>query len=294
MRAEVTAHRDLRFDGGAPVRAASAIAPLAGGWLIAQDDATNAAWRRTGTTLAVRVFPPVDGHDTFSSAEGTKHLKPDVEAAVPVGSGAVLLLGSGSTPARMRASLVRVDGTGSAFRPAALDPMYTAVAGALGIPVDRVNLEGACVVGQRLRWFQRGNASAGVASASVDVGLVPLLAAVDGDVAAAAVPVGNPLRYDLGTAGGVSLAVTDAVALPDGRIMLSAAAEDTPNAYDDGPVVGAALALLAADGTVTAVTPLPGDVPALKVEGLALRAADPDGVDLVAVVDADDAERAST
>lgn len=71
-------------------------------------------------------------------------------------------------------------------------------------------------------------------------------------------------------------------------MLLSAAAEDTPNAVDDGPVVGAAVALVH-DAELLAVAPLTagGDV-VHKVEGLALRAAGPAGVDLLAVVDADD------
>lgn len=230
--------------------------------------------------------------DVFSAAEGTKHLKPDVEAAVPVADG-VLLLGSGSTPARNRASMISLNG-GQPGTTADLTPVYAAVATALGIAPEQLNLEGACRVGGHLRWFQRGNATAGVASASVDVDAAALLAAVTGALDPAAVPVGNPRRYDLGTVDGVALAVTDAVALPDGRLLLSTAAEDTPNAYDDGPVVGAALVLLHGDRVVTAV-PVPLDgatVP--KVEGLAVRGGDPDGVDLLAVIDADDPDLAST
>lgn len=294
MQVAVTARAELRFDGGAPVRAASAVAPFGDGWLIAQDDATHAAWRRPGSTIAVRAFPPVQGHDLFSSAEGTKHLKPDVEAAVAAGDNGVLLLGSGSTPARKRASLVRLADDGPTFTTADLTPVYAAVIDALGIPADQLNLEGACLVGGRLRWFQRGNAAARVDSASVDLDLAALLGAVSGAASAAAVPVGDPRRYDFGTVDGVALAVTDAVALPDGRLLLSAAAEDTPNAYDDGPVVAAALVLLDPDGTATTV-PLSADGPGVhKVEGLGVRGVDPDGVDLVAVVDADDPDLAST
>src|SRR5689334_19412677 len=109
MRLTVRGETALIFDDGSPVRAASAVAPFGDGWLIAQDDATHAAWRRPGSTVPVRVIDPVEGFDVFSSAAGTKHLKPDFEAAFGVGDG-VLLLGSGSTPARMRASLVTAGG----------------------------------------------------------------------------------------------------------------------------------------------------------------------------------------
>jgi hypothetical protein len=276
VRIDVENVSELRFDTGLPVRAASALAPFGDGWLIVQDDATHAAWQRPGGVTPVRVVPAVDGHELFSSAEGTKHLKPDFEAAFPAGDG-VLLLGSGSTPARMRSSLV----TRSRFVVHDLPHVYAAAASALELPVDRLNLEGACLLGDRVRWFQRGNSAAGVPSASVDVAVTAL---TGGPVA-----VGGVRRYDLGAVGGVALAVTDAVALPDGRVVVSAAAEDTPNAVDDGPVVGAALALLDGD-RVTDVAPLPE---AYKVEGLAVRDVTGDGVRLLAVVDADDTDTAS-
>ena len=101
MRVEVVDSGLLRFADGTPVRAASAIAPYGDGWLIGQDDATHACWWRDGVGTPVRVLPAVDGHEVFSEATGTKELKPDLEAAVAV-DGGVLMLGSGSTPARMR------------------------------------------------------------------------------------------------------------------------------------------------------------------------------------------------
>ena len=280
MRIDVEGVSELRFDTGLPVRAASAVAPFGDGWLIVQDDATHAAWQRPGGVAAVRVVPAVDGHELFSSAAGTKHLKPDFEAAFPAGDGA-LLLGSGSTPARMRASLV----TRSGFAVHDLTPVYAAAAAALDVPLGGLNLEGACRLGDRVRWFQRGNSAAGVPSASVDVAASALTGGP--------VVVGDVRRYDLGSVGGVALAVTDAVALPDGRVLVSAAAEDTPNAVDDGPVVGAALALLDGD-QVTDVAPLPeSGSGAYKVEGLAVRDVTGDGVRLLAVVDADDPDAAS-
>jgi hypothetical protein len=287
MRVEVERVTTLRFDDGTPVRAASAIAPFGDGWLIVQDDATHAAWQRPGGVRPVRVVDAVDGHETFSSAAGTKHLKPDFEAACPVtvdGRDGVLLLGSGSTAARMRASLVTLGPDGPAFRVADLTAVFLRVAAVLGVPPDRLNLEGACRTGDRLRWFQRGNSAAGVPSASADVDLAALVAAVRGD-GQPDVAVARPRRYDLGTVAGVALSVTDAVALPDGRVVVSAAAEDTPNAVDDGPVVGAALAVLDGD-RVASVAALPDPD---KVEGLALRGP----ASFLAVVDADDPEAPS-
>jgi hypothetical protein len=278
---EIEESSALTFDDGSPVRAASAVAAFGDGWLVAQDDATHAAWLRPGTVTPVRVVDPVDGLEVFSSAAGTKHLKPDFEAACAVPGGEVLMLGSGSSPARMRASLVGGDG----FVVAGLRPLYLAIAAALGLREDQLNLEGACLIGDRLRWFQRANLAAGAPTASADIDASALLAAVRGETASDKIDIHDVRRYDLGTVGGVALAVTDAVTIGDGRVLVSAAAEDTLNAVDDGPVVGSGIALLGADGEPPIYAALPD---AEKVEGLAVREATADGVRLVAVVDADD------
>jgi len=286
----------LRFADGLPVRAASAIAPFGDGFLVVQDDGTHAAWFAGGSVTGVRLLPPVEGLDVFAEAAGTKHLKPDLEAACEVtidGDPAVLVLGSGSSPARMRVVLVR-PGRG---RPRAtvsdLAPLYAAVSDALFVPADLLNLEGACLVDGVLRWFHRGLPSAGFPSASVDLTPPEVLAAVLGRIDPGDVEVRNPRRYDLGEVAGVGLALTDAVALPDGSILASAAAENSPNPRDDGPVVGSALVLLDGD-RVRQVTPLPtveGRVS--KVEGLMVLHVGEEAVEIRAVVDVDDPDTAS-
>jgi hypothetical protein len=291
MRILVDGVRALRFDDGTPVTAASGVAPLGDGWLIAQDDATFAAWRRAGSVTPVRLLPAVDGLDRFSEAAGTKRLKPDLEAACPVdvgGEPAVLLLGSGSTMRRMRGVLVRLTAGEPTAQSADLTPLYERAAQRLGVPIEHLNLEGASRHGPTMRWFNRGNPAAGVRSGSVDVPLDALVTAVVESAGAAAVPVDQPRRYALGEVEGIGLEVTDAIALPDGRVLLSAAAEDSPNAVDDGPVVATALALV--DGEeVQAVAPIPEvDGHVHKIEGLALRGPAGGEVRLLAVVDDDD------
>ncbi len=290
MQVQVESDRPLRFDDGSPVRAASALAPLGAGWLVAQDDATHAAWLLDGGVRRLRLLPPVEGLDVFGEADGSKHLKPDLEAASGVQLGtrsAVLLLGSGSTAARRRAVLV-LDEAEPTVEVGGLGGLYDAVAVALGVPDGELNLEGVARNGPVLRWFQRGNLAAGVPNGSVDVDLPALLEALRGRRDPGDVPLRAARHYELGQVLGVGLAATDAVALPGGRVLLSAAAEDTPNAVDDGPVVAAALALLDDDEVLDTVA-LPqvgGVVP--KVEGLGVRELLPDGARLIAVVDADD------
>jgi uncharacterized protein DUF6910 len=287
MRIDLVRTTPLRFADGTPVRAASGIAPYAAGWLVVQDDATHGCVWRDGAGARLRLFSPIRGLDLFDEASGTKELKPDLEAVVALPGGRTLALGSGSTPARMRGVLL----SEASILVAGLAPVYARIADALEVAPDQLNLEGACVVGEALRWFQRGVPSAGAPSASVDVPLDSLLDAAAG--APASVRVSGVRRYDLGALAGVPLAVTDAVALAGGLVLVSAAAEDSPSTYDDGPVVGSALALLDGDQVLDLVELPLLDGEVAKLEGLALvdeHDGQPGVLDLVAVIDADDPE----
>jgi hypothetical protein len=296
VRIEVEDVTPLRFEDGSPVRAASAVARFGDGWLVAQDDATHGAWVRDGTVTAVRLLPPVRGLDVFDEAAGTKHLKPDLEAACELmvdGDPSVLLLGSGSTPARMRSSLMRLEHGEPRPVVADLSLLYAVVAHTLSVDPDELNMEGACVVGDALRWFQRGLPSAGIPTASVDLDLSALLAAVATGADVSAIAVTDPVHYDIGDADGVALAVTDAVSLHGRSILVCAAAEDAPNTRDDGPVVGAALARLDGElvSDMSTIPDVEGQAP--KVEGLSLLERDDASVRVLATVDADDPEACS-
>ncbi len=296
MDVELIRVRELRFADGSPVRAASAVARFHGGFLVAQDDATHAAWLRGDRAEPVRLLPPEQGRDTFDEASGTKHLKPDLEAAFEVTAGdvpGVLLLGSGSSPQRTRWSHVHHGSTGTQHLVADMSALYAVVSRVLDVEPDLLNMEGACVLGETLRWFHRGMPSAGWPSSSVDLPLATVVEAALGRAGPEDVPVVGTLSYDLGEVDGVGLAITDAVPLPDGSVLVSAAAEDSPNPRDDGPVVGSALALVR-DGVVESVAELPrvgGRV--AKVEGLTLLDLGHDEAAVLAVVDADDAESPS-
>lgn len=319
---EVERVRPLVFADGSPVRAASGVARFAGGWLVVQDDGTHAALvPPDGAITPLRIFPPVEGLDHFAEHDGTKHLKPDLEAAceVPTSAGsAVVVLGSGSTAARCRGALITwPDGGdhdsgdhGAAGEPSVswtdLGPLYQRAMAVLGLDPAQVNFEGLSVArpdGRTLRWFNRGNGALGVGSASVEIDCQALVDAIEGRIPAGEVAVGDPVWHELGSAGGVALSVTDAVwlggAMGGGAILISSAAEDTPNNVDDGPVVGTALSILAGPGGRVVhhgLVPLvDGQVP--KIEGLALlqgpapvaAGAERGVLRVLAVVDADDA-----
>ena len=296
MHVEVSGAERLSFGDGTPVRAASAVVRLGDGRLVVSDDATHAAWIRPGAEpTRVRLLPPVEGHEVFDDESGTKHLKPDLETACRVevdGEEAVLLMGSGSSPRRMRWCLVRMRDGLPDVTTADMEDLYADVAESLGVDPDVLNLEGACVVGRSLRWFHRGMPSAGLPSGSVDLDLDAALAAAAGQHGAD-LPVDAARSYDLGSVGGVGLAITDVVALPDGDLLACAAAEDSPNPRDDGKVTASALARIRGDQVVD-VVPLPDhDGRVLKVEGLMVLDADERGATLYAVTDVDDPDAAS-
>ena len=297
MDVEVLGTERLRFGDGAPVRAASAVVPFGDGHLVVSDDTTHAAWFRPGAAATgVRLLPPVDGHELFDEESGTKHLKPDLETACRVsldGAPAVLVMGSGSSPRRMRWCLLRLDDGRPDVVVTDMAETYARAATVLGIDPDELNLEGACVVGDTVRWFHRGLPAAGLPSASVDLDLAGVVGAARGGRDAADLGVARPVHYDLGSVDGVGLAVTDVVALPDGDLLACAAAEDSPNPRDDGPVTATALARIRGDRVVE-VVPLPTlDGHVLKVEGLMVLDADDRTTTLFAVIDVDDPDAAS-
>jgi len=297
MDVRVSAAERLQFADGAPVRAASAVVAFGDGRLVVSDDATHAAWFRAGDEpTRVRLLPPVDGHEVFDEESGTKHLKPDLETACQVsvdGAPAVLVMGSGSSPRRMRWCLVRLAEGRPEVSVADMSELYAGVAAALEVDPDTLNLEGACIVGTRLRWFHRGLPSAGLPSGSVDLDLETAIAAAVGRTAPSEVRAVRPVHYDLGLVDGVGLAITDVVALPDGDLLACAAAEDSPNPRDDGPVTATALARLQGDHVVEVVGLPDLDGRVLKVEGLMVLSADTAQAELYAVTDVDDPEAAS-
>lgn len=271
----------------AHVRAASAIVPFAGGWLIAQDDTNFAAtWGESGID-PIRLFPDVVG-DTYSSLLGNKAHKPDLECGVTLlvnGAEKAVFFGSGSTRARRRAAVISPPHGVKIVR---LESLYVAAMQATGVGEDELNLEGASVAGGLVRLYQRGNAGPNARNVTFELASDRVLAALEG-AALSEADVLNVREHALGTMGGAQLGFSAAAALPDGRAFFAASAEASPNTYDDGPCAGSVIGWMDAGGAIVESLPLPRGAPeGQKIEGLAIESWHERGGRLLAVTDNDD------
>jgi hypothetical protein len=216
-----------------------------------------------------------------------KKAKPDLEAIalLPAANehphGALLVLGSGSSPQRHRCAILYLDRAGAVHGVSEildLSPIYTL----LEREFETLNIEGALMLGDELCLLQRGNKGNG-RNAVIRFVLHDFLHALRSRRAELRPPhVGT---FDLGEIDGVPLSFTDAAILPDGRMVFTAAAEDTDNPYDDGGCFGSAIGMIAAGG----LQGLERVDRVCKLEGVHARIAD-GAIRLLLVSDADDAD----
>jgi hypothetical protein len=216
-----------------------------------------------------------------------KKAKPDLEAIalLPAAAehphGALLVLGSGSRPQRHRGAILYLDRSGGVHgvdETLDLSPIYAALEGEF----EKLNIEGAVVLGGELCLLQRGNKKSG-RNAVIRFALRDFLHALRSprpDLRPS--HIGN---FDLGEIDGVPLSFTDAAVLPDGRMVFTAAAEDTDNPYDDGGCLGSAIGIIAAG----ALQGLERVDRVCKLEGVHASIAD-GAIRLLLVSDADDAD----
>ncbi|MBW6424821.1 hypothetical protein KX729_25550 [Rhizobium sp. XQZ8] len=219
-----------------------------------------------------------------------KRMKPDLEALtfVPASEkfphGALLALGSASRPNRGHGSLLTL-GDDGAVTGLFQEVDMSALLGPLHEAFDDLNIEGAVVVGDELRLFQRGNK----AHAENAIISYPLFSQVLDALQIAQADPFTPSaikRLDLGLIKGIPLCFTDAAALSNGDIVFCAVAEDTEDAFRDGPCVGAAIGVVSHDGRQLSLQQLDK---AYKVEGISVEEVG-DRLDVLLVTDADDAE----
>lgn len=287
------------------VRAASGLAWWHGALAVVQDD-THIVARvdpRTGLAEAL-LLPAADGVRQFGTDRGNKAAKADLESCLVLPDGGLLGLGSGSTPARRR--VARIDDPGSPPRFFEAPGFYAALEAHPGFSGSELNLEGACLVGDRLWLFQRGNGAPRddrtPCNATATVALkafVDYLRRAEADPTAGfGVDLRDVTDWDLGRIDGVPWSFTDAAPgpppggpLPRDAVAWIAAAEASPNTYDDGANLGVALGYLTAEGEAgyARIVGLDGAPETRKGEGLAFCPGAPDLAWMV--VDLDDPSR---
>ncbi len=250
-------------------------------YVVADDELGLLAVPEPGDAFTIPLLPGAlpDTH------AGRKAAKPDLEALCRWPGDGLLALGSGSTPARQRACLLRpVDGDMSRGTVTVLDlsPLHARLAEAF----PALNLEGAAVRGDALLLLQRGNGP-GNHSAVVELDLAAALRASDAGAAWGPELLRSIRAVELGARGGAPLGFTDASPLPDGSLVFVAAAEASPDTYQDGLVTGAAVGRLAPDGRLLWLHDLPD---AGKLEGVHAEL-DGDRLHVWLVADADDRRR---
>jgi hypothetical protein len=263
-------------DGGDPgadypayVRASSAVRRWNAGLVVVQDD-VNVLALRDGTRVFNLLLLPrgEQGRRQFDDSLGNKAAKLDLEAGVVLPDGRFIALGSGSTSRRERIAVVwpdrKVDlrDAGEFYDLLRNTPQF---AGA------KLNLEGAVVVGKRLRLFQRGNSAptetTPAVNATADVDLADWVRWLDGQG-----PLPTLLavaQYDLGAVDGVPLGFTDAAALSPQRVVFLAGAEASVDAVNDGAVAGCRVGLI--DGEAIWIWDIrneQGELVRLKLEGV--------------------------
>lgn len=280
LRAVITRLQPLTYaDGGAPdddrpphVRAASAIRRQGDRLIVVQDDINVLALHRDGLVEALLLPRGEGGLRAFGDDRGNKRAKMDLEACAALPDGRLIAFGSGSTRRRDRLVLVEHD-----TPPRIVDatPLYRGLRAATAFSGSELNLEGALVVGDRLRLFQRGNGTAREGllpvSATADLDLVAFLAWLDGAATGSGVAPGlvDIAVFDLGTLAGTPLGFTDAALTTDGRVAFVACAEASPDTFNDGEVAGCRFGFIDGDDVRTCdVVDAEGAPAVIKLEGL--------------------------
>lgn len=263
-------------DGGDPsadypayVRAGSAVRRWNAGLVVVQDD-VNALALRDGTGVFNPLLLPrgEQGRRRFDDSLGNKAAKLDLEAGVVIPDGRFIALGSGSTSRRERIAVVWPDRKVD-LREAG--EFYDLLRNTPQFAGAKLNLEGAVVVGDRLRLFQRGDSAptetTPAVNATADVDLADWVRWLDGEG-----PLPRLLavvQYDLGAVDGVPLGFTDAAALSPQTMVFLAGAEASVDAVSDGAVAGCRVGLI--DGEAVWIWDIrneQGELVRLKLEGV--------------------------
>jgi hypothetical protein len=293
---------DAHEDRPEHVRAASSLAWIRDEIALVQDDANFVALLHPerGRARAVALPRGEGGVRQFDDHRGNKKHKLDLEAcaALTDADGPTLLaFGSGSKKRRRRIAMVdRWHDVAPRVTLVEATSLYERLEEERAFAGSDMNIEGALVDGDVLRFFSRGNGAPRDGrhplDATCEIPLDALLAYLrDG----ARMRPPSPMAvqpYDLGALDGVLLGFTDATLMGE-HVLYSAAAEASKDSISDGLVTGSAIGVISPDGrTRYAVLTDPMGRPLRdKVEGVVLSRTTPHQG--FVVVDPDDAGRPS-
>jgi hypothetical protein len=267
------------------VRSASALRRWGDVSVVVQDDVSALAVTTGNVTTPWLLPSGVQGRRRFESAQKNKKHKLDLEAAVVLPDGRLLVFGSGSTPAREQLVLLEPSGALRVIDGAAL---YSHLRAETAFSGSELNIEGAVVQAGALLLVQRGNGAVLQGRQALNaLGALPLTELVswlDGNAAAPALT--HITRAELGALGGTPVSFTDAALGSSGDIAFVACAEDSRDVVADGAVSGVCFGWFGAAGVcIAAITDENGDLSRLKLEGIEPVPNEPLKFDVVADVD---------
>lgn len=275
----------LEHDVPGHVRAASAVRRSRARLVIVQDDVNVLALHDTGTTTEALLLPAGRGGvRVFDDLRGNKKAKMDLEACAVLPDGRLVAFGSGSTRSRDR--LVVLDGTQVHVVDA--PALYEMLRAEPGFSGSELNVEGAVIVGDRLRLLQRGNGAPRGGQDPVNAtGDLPLDEFLRWLAGSASLPrLDRIVHYDLGHIGTVAYTFTDAATVADGRVAFVACAEASPDTMRDGEVLGCRFGILdGGEAHLAEVRHEDGRLAVLKLEGIDARPGATSTFDVVADMD---------
>ena len=276
---------DLEGEGPPHVAAASGVVRRGDFVYVIGDDLAALAVFRAGRPDPGHLRPVFEGV-RFES-------KPDVEALtlLPPSDGTpyglLLGLGSGSGEGRDRGFFWPLEADGALHgEPQTVDlaPIYERLAR----EVEHLNIEGACVMGERLWLLHRGNHDE-TTNVVAELSLEEVVASLHGDRTIDVHELAAIRSYDLGTMDGVTLTFSDATPLDDRVLVFTASAEDDGGDDPNGAIRGSVVGTIDLDGEVMRLRTVDRR---FKVEGVHA-AIDTGVMDLVFVCDQDDPDEPS-
>lgn len=213
-------------------------------YLVADDELGIVSLDMNGNGKFIKVF---EGKLPEEKKE-RKKLKPDFESLLYLPArNALLCLPSGSRPNRVRAAVVSLEGN-------VQELMLENVMTELGAIFPELNIEGAVLLNEKIRLFQRGNGSLHQ-NAIIDLNLNSFLKDEIKDIKIKEITLPPLMSF---TDAGIFNEVCWFIAV----------AENTESTYLDGEFMGAMLGKLSTDGKVIATWPL--DIKS-KPEGIAFK-----------------------